>query len=428
MTAPTTRRVLVSISGNAFAPLAALVTMPIIARALGADGRGTVAAATAPMLLATTVASFGLPVAVTFFVARAPTSARRVLGPATGYTALFGAAATATIIAVAGLLAAGAEDLRILVCCSALAVVPTMCTAVLQAVAAGQHRWRAIATERLVVNGSKLAACSVLASIDQLSVGSCVAVLAIAPVLGAVAHVPGLRTTAPPTGATGPLDHRALLAYGARTWIGALSGILLSRIDQVLMVPLVGTAELGLYVVAVGLSEIPLIVNSAIREVLFVADAASADDASLTRAGRISTLATVTTALGVAAIASWAVPTLFGEEFTASLPACFVLLVGVVVGNPGSIAGVGLAARGRPGARSTSLAAACVVNVGALLALAGPYGAVGAAIATVLGNTVSGGLNLLLLRRTAGIPASRFLGLRSGDLRLSRSRGRHAVE
>ena len=164
----------------------------------------------------------------------------------------------------------------------------------------------------------------------------------------------------------------------------------------------------------------PLIVNSAIREVMFVSDSAGTDSASLTRAGRISTLATVVSAIAVASIASWVVPTLFGAEFTSSLPACFILLVGVVIGNPGSIAGVGLSARGRPGFKSMSLAAACVVNIGALFALVGPFGAIGAAIATVLGNVVSGGLNLALLQRTGSVPAVDFFGIRSGDLRLLR--------
>lgn len=423
MTSATVRRVVIGTLGNSIAPLAALLTMPIMAQALGASGRGTVAASVAPLLLTTTLASFGLPIAVTFFVAQSPTLAHRVLRPATVYTCLFGALASGSVIAGAGLLSAGSHELRILLCCSALAIVPSMCTALLSAVAGGLHHWGTVATERLIVNGLKLAAIAVLAGMDQLSVGSCVAVLAITPVVGAIVYVPGLvqrARSAPATSATPAVDHRALLSYGGRVWLGTLSGVVLSRIDQVLMAPLAGTTELGLYVVAVSLSEMPLIVNSAIREVMFVSDSAGTDSASLTRAGRISTLATVVSAIAVASIASWVVPTLFGAEFTSSLPACFILLVGVVIGNPGSIAGVGLSARGRPGFKSMSLAAACVVNIGALFALVGPFGAIGAAIATVLGNVVSGGLNLALLQRTGSVPAVDFFGIRSGDLRLLR--------
>lgn len=416
----TVRRVVIGTLGNSIAPLAALLTMPIMAHALGASGRGTVAASVAPLLLTTTLAAFGLPIAVTFFVARSPALAHRVLRPATVYTCLFGALASGTVVASAGLLSAGSHELRILLCCSALAIVPSMCTALLSAVAGGLHQWGTVATERLIVNGSKLAAISVLAGMDQLTVGSCVAVLAITPVVGAIVYVPGLvqrARSAPPRPA---VDHRALLSYGGRVWLGTLSGVVLSRIDQVLMAPLAGTTELGLYVVAVSLSEMPLIVNSAIREVMFVSDSAGTDSASLTRAGRISTLATVVSAIAVASIASWAVPTLFGAEFTSSLPVCFILLAGVVIGNPGSIAGVGLSARGSPGFKSMSLAVACVVNIGALLALVGPFGAIGAAVATVLGNVVSGGLNLALLQRTGSVPARDFFGVRSGDLRLLR--------
>ena len=123
-----------------------------------------------------------------------------------------------------------------------------MCTALLSAVAGGLHHWGTVATERLIVNGLKLAAIAVLAGMDQLSVGSCVAVLAITPVVGAIVYVPGLvqrARSAPATSATPAVDHRALLSYGGRVWLGTLSGVVLSRIDQVLMAPLAGTTESG---------------------------------------------------------------------------------------------------------------------------------------------------------------------------------------
>jgi O-antigen/teichoic acid export membrane protein len=55
--------------GNAVTPVAALVTLPILSYTLGVTGRGEIAAATAPLLLAVTAATFGIPEAVAYLVA-----------------------------------------------------------------------------------------------------------------------------------------------------------------------------------------------------------------------------------------------------------------------------------------------------------------------------------------------------------------------
>ena len=62
--------------GNFYPALVALITGPILAHALGVFGRGQVAAGQAPLVLASTIASFGIPEAVTFAVASSPALAR----------------------------------------------------------------------------------------------------------------------------------------------------------------------------------------------------------------------------------------------------------------------------------------------------------------------------------------------------------------
>ena len=55
--------------GSALTPLVGALSGPILARNLGVDGRGAVAAATAPLLFALAVGTLGLPEALTFRVA-----------------------------------------------------------------------------------------------------------------------------------------------------------------------------------------------------------------------------------------------------------------------------------------------------------------------------------------------------------------------
>jgi len=416
------RGVVTMFVGRAFPPVAALATAPLLAVGLGVSGRGELAAATAPLLLAVTIAPLGIPTAVTYVVARSPRLIGVALRRGAVLTLLAGLVAVVVAVQAATLLSAGDETLAGYMVVGALAIVPTVLVAVVQAGAAGLGRWRLIATERVVAASVKVIAIVVLFATGTLTVAAAVIVVAFAPVVGGLVYLglrPGEATARADADAADEASARTadLLRYGLRSWIGAVAGILLIRIDQLLFVPVGGAYELGLYAVAVTICEAPLIVNAAVRDVVFTHDAAKGDDELLARASRMSTIATGAVALAIAATAWLWLPVLFGDDFRGALAPLLVLLAAVVLGNPGSIAGTGLSARGRPGLRSISLVIACVVNVAVFLVLVPVWGAVGAAVATLIGNLVSSNLNLVLLRRTSGIPVASFYAFRFADLR-----------
>jgi O-antigen/teichoic acid export membrane protein len=107
---------------------------------------------------------------------------------------------------------------------------------------------------------------------------------------------------------------------------------------------------------------------------------------------------------------------LFGSEFLPALPLTMVLIFAVVLGNHGSIAGIALSARGRPGLRSAAESLGLVVNVMLVLALVPPLGAMGAAVATVVGGAAAAIWNLSMLNRVYGVPWSSTLGVRRSDI------------
>lgn len=439
---PRTARHAVAFStlGNAVAPVAALATAPVLAHALQAEGRGLVAAATAPLLLAVALGSLGLPAALNHWIARHPGITRPAFVLSAVISAVAGGALTIGLALLGPTLAGGHETLGRLILLAALALVPNLLAALLQSVAAGHHAWRLIAVERLVTQGLRLAVIGGLALAGALTVEFAVVAIAASPVLGACCYLgllrrPRIQTTS--TGPTGPtvstgqtaptgqsaqtLDARLLVSYGGRVWFGALSGILLSRLDQTLMVPLAGAVALGLYAVAVNIADVPLIVANAVREVSFSDQSASNDPTALARSSRLTTAAVTLASGAIAAAMPLAVPLLFGPDFREAIPVAAVLLLGLVLGSPGSLAGVGLAAVGRPGLRSVSLAIAAVCSAVALVLLAPVLGALGAALATCLGNVVSAGGNLVLLRRLTGQPVTAFLGVRRSDVRAIRA-------
>lgn len=417
------RGMLTTAVGNFIPPVAAFVTAPILAHSLGVTGRGEVSAAQAPLLLFAALFTLGLPEAATYLIARSP----RVLGAFVGRAVLLllaaGVLGTVVTVALSDLLSGGDPVVGTLIRISALAIGPTLIVTVLRGAAIGLHAWGLVAAERSIASLGRLVIIAVLAMTGQLTVLTAVYVNAWFILLGGLVYValasrrarlrldPGFATEREHVSAG------SMLQYGMGVWFGSLAGVLLARVDQLLMVPLSGAYELGLYAVAVVVAEIPLLLNNTVREVMFASDAKGRDDGRLTYAARMSGLICLLVAVAIGATMWWWLPLLFGADFTPALTVTLILLVAVVVGPPGSVAGAGLAARGLPSLRSWSLLVALVVNVVLVLALVPVLGATGAAVATLIGNVLSSNLNIYFIKRRFQVPVLDFYLVRPSDLR-----------
>ena len=424
---------LATLIGNFFPPLAMLVSAPILAQSLGVDGRGEVAAATAPLTLIITAATFGIPDAVQYVVARSPAALKHATRTALSLIVLAGLVATAAVILSAQWLADGNATIQRLIIVASLAIVPSLVVAVLRGAASGLHQWRRVSTERFISALIRVLALIPLAVFGYLNATTAVIVIAVGPLFGAVAYWNLRGPKAPPSisGVELPRESAAgarhILGFGVRVWVGAISGILLSRIDQVLMTPLASAYQLGLYAVAATIADIPLIINRAVRDVTFSADAAETTDSRLGTSARISSTASALLGIITGVTMIWWLPWLFGDEFSPAIPVTVVLLLAAVLGTPGSIAGAGLSARGRPGLRSSSLVVACAINIGLLFVLVPPYGAMGAAYATLIGSLIAANANIFFLWRIYGMSPREFYGFRRDDLKVSIRFGRRMM-
>ena len=346
----TARSMTITLVGNLFPPVVALASGPILAQSLGVDGRGAVAAATAPLGLAIALMTFGVPEAVSYAVARHPRLVRVAARNGAVIVVLAGLLATGAVFAAREWLSGGDLEIQKLMAVASLAVLPTLLLGVLRGIASGLQRWAMVAWEKVLASGLRLAVLVPLWLTGHLTPFTATVVLAVMPVMGALAYLTLPRRLPPAEPDTeGLASTRALTGYGLRLWIGTISGILLSRVDQTIMTPLSSAYELGLYVVAVNVSELPLVIHRAVRDVTFVTDASRSEDARLAAAARISTLICTVVALVLGGTMIWWLPLLFGEEFAPAVPLAWLLLVAVVISTPGSIAGAGLSARGQAG-------------------------------------------------------------------------------
>ncbi|GAA1732159.1 hypothetical protein GCM10009809_29550 [Isoptericola hypogeus] len=411
----------VTTMGNAVPAVVSVVTGPVLAQALSVDGRGAVAAAMAPFVLLSSLAMFGIPEASTYLIAAAPGRVRHVLRRSAAMVSVTGAAAAAAGLLAASFFSGGDQAIERLMIIAAAATVPSMLVGCLRGVAYGLGLWRFVAMEKTISSLARLLLLVPLWMLDALTPTTATLVLVCTPLLGGLPYLVVLRRRGTPQDT---VRTRQIASYGMRVWVGALTGILLMRIDQSLVTPLSDVVQTGLYVVAVSISELPLILTSAVRDVTFVSETARSDDQRLAATARLTTLASATGALVLGLTLPWWLPALFGSDFSGSVLVAQILLVAVVLGQPGSIAGSGLSARGRPGARSISMVIACVLNIGLLVALVPTFGAVGAALATLAGNMVAGGLNVVFIHRLYGISWLSFLGVRRSDLTVVRGLAR----
>jgi O-antigen/teichoic acid export membrane protein len=307
--------------------------------------------------------------------------------------------------------------LGLLMTIAGAATAPALLVALLRGLAAGMHAWGAVAAERVMNGGLRIVGIFTVAAFGHLTLAVATAIFVLAPVFAGLAYLALLGKSSPAqTADLPPTPVGKVFRYGLKAWLGSVAGILLMRVDQLLILPIAGPAQLGLYAVAVNVSEVPLIINSATREVTFSSDAAEHDNARAGRAARMTFIACLLCAVLVLAPVEWWLPLVFGEEFRAAVPVAVVATLAVVVGVPGSIAGSTLSARGRPELRSFAILAACLVNLAALFALLPGIGGLGAAVATLLGNLVSSNICIWWAVKLHRFAWSDFYRVRASDI------------
>ncbi|PPK95217.1 O-antigen/teichoic acid export membrane protein [Kineococcus xinjiangensis] len=407
-----------TVAGNLASPLIGIITAPVLAQALGVTGRGEFAAITAPTLLLTLAATVGLPEAATYFVASARMHTRVALRQVVMMSIGIGVLMAGLLFLLAPVISSGEPEVTQLIAYGGLSLPGALAVGAIRGVAAGRNRWGLVNGEKYLNNGARLVLVVVFALSGVLTLPVATAVYLGCPILGGLVYVRFLRRLrAEPSTAPTPNASGLLLRYGTKTWAGGLSGIIVARIDQVLMAPLVGARELGLYAAAVAIGEIPFVVSSATREVITAADAKDRDDRRAEQAARLTLLATACVSAGLALVAPYLVRLAFGEEFAEATPMLQLLLLAAVLNTPGSTLGAILLARNRPGLRSAALAIACVINVALIFVLVPVFGGVGAAVVSCVTYAVMSVLCLLFARHLFGLSVLRMVVPRPSDVR-----------
>ena len=188
------------------------------------------------------------------------------------------------------------------------------------------------------------------------------------------------------------IEFKNSMRYGVRDYPGGVADFTTLRLDQLMLGAMAPSAAIGLYVIAVRLSEMTTLAADALADALMPEVAAShAGDKSeslLGRSLRLTIYLHILLLIPCWLAAPLILKLLYGASFVPATGAFRWLLVAAAVWAPGSIVISGLRGFGYPGLSTIARFSAAVVTAIALVILLPRQGITGAAIASLIGYSV----------------------------------------
>jgi O-antigen/teichoic acid export membrane protein len=181
---------------------------------------------------------------------------------------------------------------------------------------------------------------------------------------------------------------RRTLGYGLRAHIGNLTPVDSMQVDLLLVTLLLGASDAGLYSVAISASMVLRAQGTALGLVALpeVAAAPTAPEQRSVMGGifRLSLLINLATAGTIVAVAGLLVPGIYGRDFAPAVPIVRILVLGIVAASLRQLLGDCLRGAGKPLAPTIAEIASWVVGLTALGVLVPMLGLRGAALGVSL--------------------------------------------
>lgn len=382
--------------GRLIASALALISAPIVARAIGPEGRGETAAALALFNLVPIVLALGVPLEVRRLAAHGHASAAVRTARIFCLTALIPAAPVAILLD--RLLFQGLDGSTRVVAVVGVILSPLMMSWMCDnAVLVAQRRYRAVFLLQVTPPSVYVILVLVLWIAGEARPST---VLACNIIATSATFVGAMLLTRIPVGGT-RWGYRKLVGNGIRYAGSSIAEAASSRLDQVLVLPLIGAYQAGIYAVAATVSSIPLAFGQAIGASYYpLAAIAHEQDRPKLRTEAIRTgVAAGVLVVPIAGIASVvAIPLVFGSGFTASVPVAGVLFSGAAALVIAYIGSMVLAAEGRGVQMTIAQVISLAVGVLLLMVLGPLWGALGASVASSLSQLVLLAVSVFVLR------------------------------
>ena len=368
----------------------------LLARALGADARGQLAAALLWPSVVAAFGNFGMSDATTYYAAQRGVAERVLAGSVAAIWAVQSVVLCGVALVVVPFALRHYGHATVAASRLYAANIPAyLATAYATSLLQGWQRLSAFQAIRFLVVGLAAVGLGVSALAGHLTVLTAVTVyLGVYGACGlAATGIIAWRIRARPNVSRTMM--RKLLWYGVRSHTDSVASIFNQRLDQLLISIFLSPVQLGLYVVAATLSSLTGLIGSSMSLVAMPAVASlepgRARTVAAARFVRVALVATTLVTIPVIVLTPTLLTTLFGGSYAGVASVARVLLVAAIVFNLSRVVATTLKAVGRPldaGIAEGVALGATAVSLGALLPL---FGLMGAAVASLIAYTVSAG-------------------------------------
>ena len=217
---------------------------------------------------------------------------------------------------------------------------------------------------------------------------------------------------------------KPLMQYGGRSWLASIPIMMNARLDQLVMSVFIPPVELGCYAVAVAWAGITLPISSAIANTTFAHVAGAAADseghATAARAFRYGLFANLIAAGALCIGTPLLLPLLFGDRYTPSVVPGIILVLASVFSGMNYIVSDSLRGMNRPLEPAIAEGVGLLMTGLGLAILLPVWGILGAALASLLSYVTTFVVLVILLSRASRADWRVLFDLRSA---LGRIRG-----
>jgi O-antigen/teichoic acid export membrane protein len=404
------RSALQTYGANVTGAVLSLVSVLIVARVLGAEGRGNVAYLTSLAWFSASLFTLGVQEANANLAAADPDSRRSLATNSLLLSALLGVIAIALLAGLIALVPAVGGEADSTLRWVTLAFMPLLILQIcLRFLAQADYAFTIANAAYLIGPVLNAGLNGVFAALGVLTVETAVGVWLAGQTIG-TALLAGfvLRRMAGFGRPDVALAQRSL-GFGARAHVGRVMQLGNYRLDQILIGSIAGPRELGLYSVAVAWAEalwfLPTTLAAVQRPDLVRARTRLDAARHAARAFRATALVTLVFGAVMVALAPFLCTTIFGAEFSGSVDDLRVLVTGAFGMVALKLFGNALVARGHPGLQSTAIGTGFAFTVVLDVILIPELGGLGAALASSVAYTAAGIVVIAIcLRKLGGRP------------------------
>src|SRR5688572_6113863 len=387
------RNIKLVFSTNALMLCSGVVTSLLSSWALGPEGRGDLMIVLTWPAVVVMVMALGLPQATRFWVAKSPESSSALFSNAMIYAFVFGLIALGLgELVIPHLVGERSPEVMRLVRIYALIIPMALVTDLMRGLLEGMRRFAWVGAVRLILFGVQMLGYTILWFYGSLTVANAtytmVASIAASMLLSLIAVWHQLTPSWRPRLS----EFKSALNYGVRDYPGVLTELANWRLDSLMLAGMASSTSIGLYSVAVRLSDITTLLASSVGDAVMPEVAALKKKAEatriVTRSLRLTLFVHLSLLVPLWIAAPYILQFAYGDSFVPVTNVLRLLMIASVIWSGSAIVISGLNGLGHPGLSATARILAAIVMVVLLLAWLPTKGILGAVLASITGYSV----------------------------------------